>query len=92
MEYILLKRDSIEWNILWDKLSKHPINSNIDEPNIALNNEETWQYVGSYRKGDKLISHLRHRCHPITNKVYNFNFEHSIDFDIESIDVSKKIR
>jgi hypothetical protein len=92
MDFVIIKRDSQEWINLWDKLSNHPINENIEEPNIALNNGETWQYLGTYKNKDKLISEFRHRNHPAYNNVQKVVFEHDKDFDMSCIEVSKKVK
>jgi hypothetical protein len=92
MDFVILKRDSQEWINLWDKLSKHPINENIEEPNIALNNGESWQYLGTYKNKDKLISEFRHRKHPAYNNIQKVVFEHDKDFDMSCIEVSKKVK
>lgn len=66
MEFILIEQDSNEWNYIWEWLEKHPINENLDEPSVALNNNEAWQYTGSFRQGDDVIHTVRHKDHPRT--------------------------
>jgi hypothetical protein len=64
MEMILIKRDSQEWNNMWDNLAIHPINEGIEEPSVALNESEGWQYMGSFRQDNRIIHEFRHRNHP----------------------------
>jgi hypothetical protein len=92
MEFVILKRDSQEWINLWDRLSNHPINNGIEEPNVALNNGESWEYMGTYKNGDKLISEFRHRIHPAYDNIQRVVFEHDDDFDMDCIELSKKIK
>ena len=69
MEFVLLKIGSPEWERIWNWLENHPLNRGLEQPSIALNENEGWQYVGSYRLKDKLISDFRHRKHPLTGKL-----------------------
>lgn len=69
MELILLKEGSPEWEYAWNWLSSHPINNGLENPDIALNNNEAWQYIGSYRHDMQVIHEFRHRCHPVTGEV-----------------------
>jgi len=68
MELILIKPNSLEWDFMWNWLASHPINEGIEEPSIAINNSEAWQYLGSFREGKRIIHEFRHRSHPKTNK------------------------
>jgi hypothetical protein len=91
MEFILIKRESIEWEYLWNKLSEHPINEGLEEPSIALNEGEAWEYTGSYKQGDEVVHSLRHRLHPKTNYVVNVSYKGSEGFTADQIQVSKKV-
>jgi hypothetical protein len=53
-----------------------------------LNNNEQWQYVGTYKKGNKAISDMRHRLHPVTNRLEILSIEH----DITDEGIEKKFR
>lgn len=77
MEYVLIKPDSEEWNEMWEEVKNHPINDNIENPTLALNMGEAWQYMGSYKKNGIVISDFRHRCHPKTDNLYRFSYEHT---------------
>lgn len=90
MDIIFVKQDSIEWNAMWDYLSKHPINEGLEYPKIAYNNGESWQYMGSFKQGDKIIAEFRHRKHPKTQNVYKVLFNHSVSDD--SIDKVIKVK
>lgn len=68
MEIILIKTDSAEWVRMWEWLGNHPLNAKLDEPTVALNNDEVWQYMGSYKQGPDVVHEFRHRYHPITGK------------------------
>jgi hypothetical protein len=91
MDMILLKKDSTEWNAMWEKLENHPINEGLTEPRIADNDGEQWQYMGSYRQGDKLIHDFRHRNHPKTLDVYKVTFNGN-QVDAEQIEKTIRIK
>ena len=63
MELILIKQDSAEWNYMWDKLASHPINEGIEDPSLAINEGEGWQYMGSLKQNERVIHQFRHRKH-----------------------------
>ena len=90
MELVILKRESAEWNSMWERLSQHPINVGLEDPIVALNNGEAWQYMGSNKQGDIVIHSFRHRVHPVTNKRENISFYASEDFTSDQIE--KKIK
>jgi hypothetical protein len=58
---------------MWNWLENHPINNGLDEPSLALNENEGWQYMGSFKQGNKVIHEFRHRNHPKTNSVITLN-------------------
>lgn len=70
-----------EWDYMWDWLSKHPINDNVAEPTLAFNNNEAWQYMGTFRQDNRYIHNLRHRCHPTTNSVRTLYLSASDNFN-----------
>lgn len=91
MKLVLIKQDSAEWNYMWDLVRNHPINESIEEPTIALNNGEAWQYMGSYRQDDKVIHTFRHRNHPKTNRRYDLTLHSSKGLTDEQIQKEKRL-
>ena len=85
MEVILIKTDCEEWKFIHKWLSEHPLNQNLPEPNIALNEGEYWQYICSFRHNDKVIHQLRHLHHPYTHRVESISVNASEAFNEESI-------
>lgn len=77
MELILIEPESPEWNYMWEWLANHPINDNLEEPSVALNENEGWQYMGSFKQDDKVIHEFRHRNHPITHTVQSLKLKAS---------------
>lgn len=69
MEYILITPEGIEWNYMWDWLAVHPINEGFEDPSTVLHENQTWQYLGSYRSGERMIHSFRHWLHPRTNRT-----------------------
>ena len=69
MEMILIKIGSPEWDYMWNWIAEHPLNKDNEQPTVCLNNDEAWQYMGSYIQKDKAIHEFRHRNHPLTNRV-----------------------
>lgn len=92
MDIVFLKKDSAEWSTMWDFLVKHPINEGLQYPNIAYNEGEQWQYMGSYKQGDKVIHDFRHRNHPKTQNVYKVTFVASDEFTDDQIDKTIKVK
>lgn len=85
MKLVLIEIDSIEWNYMWNWLSNHPINKDLEEPSIALNEGESWQYMGSLKQGDRLIHQFRHRNHPVTQNIQSVSLEASSGMTPEQI-------
>lgn len=73
MELILIEPNSPEWDYMWDWIAKHPINNGIENPTAALNQEESWQYMGSFKQDNRVIHSFRHRCHPFDNTRKDLN-------------------
>ena len=92
MELVLIKQDSPEWEYMWGFLDSHPINEGIEEPRVALNEGEAWQYMGSFKQEDKVIHEFRHRYHPTTLNRYNLKFKASENFTNEQIEKTLKIK
>lgn len=90
MELILIKPNSSEWEFMWKWLEDHPINKDIVEPSIALNNGEAWQYMGSWQNGDRIIHSFRHRKHPVTNYIQNVSVQGSESFTPDQIEKTYK--
>lgn len=91
MEFILIEQDSNEWNYIWEWLAMHPINTGLDEPSVALNNQESWQYMGSYKQDEKVVHSLRHRCHPRTQARMDLSLFASDGLKPDEIKKSYKI-
>ena len=91
---ILLKKDSSEWNWMWDKLADHPLNEGIPEPMVALNStsNEAWQYMGSFRNNKDVIHEFRHRSHPKDNERHYYKFNCSDTFDDADIETCTPIK
>jgi hypothetical protein len=92
MDIVIVEQDSQEWEYIWDYVSNHPINEGVENPKLALNSGEVWQYMGSYRQGDKVIHSVRHRFHPRDNKRKDMNFYASNKFNEEQISKIIKVR
>jgi len=92
MELILIKQDSPEWEYMWNFLANHPVNEGLEEPKVALNEDEAWQYMGSFKHEDKVIHEFRHRYHPVTMNRYNLKFNASKEFTNEQIEKTIKIK
>jgi len=78
MEFILLEVNSPSWNYIWDFVENHPINDGIELPKSALNNGYQWEYMGSYKQGNNVISKIIHKSHPKTQELYTINISHEI--------------
>jgi len=65
---IIVKRDSDEWNYMWEYVATHPLNEGLPDTSIAMNQGEAWQYMGSFKQDSKVIHEFRHRFHPKTQK------------------------
>lgn len=79
MNMILIKRDSKEWNLMWEWLASHPLNEGLEDPAVALNKDcgEQWQYMGSYGGNDgSVVSEFRHRAHPLDGSRKYLKMKH----------------
>jgi len=85
MELVLINPSSPEWAFMWTWLEAHPINNGITESSTATNEGESWQYMGSYMQGEKVLHTFRHRHHPVTNDVKNVSVAASETFTKEQI-------
>ena len=92
MEMIFIKKDTAEWEHIWNFVANHPINEGIDEPRLAINEGEGWQYMGSYKNGKQIIHEVRHRFHPRTLDVYKLSFNGSESFTDDQTEKTIKIK
>lgn len=91
MDFILIERESPEWQYMWEWLAQHPINEGITEPTVAEYHGEAWQYMGSVKQGDKAVHSFRHRNHPRTNLRYNLELASSATFTPDQIKVKQSL-
>jgi hypothetical protein len=93
MEFVLIKIQSEAWNEMWDWLKAHPINSGLELPDLALNPETNsgWQYIGSYKNRNKVISEFIHQKHPVTQKPEKVSYSHSNEVGPDQIQLTRKI-
>jgi hypothetical protein len=94
MEMVLIKIGSDEWNYMWNWLKTHPLNSDQEDPYTAMHPEtkECWQYMGSYKNGNRVLHELRHRNHPLTNKVEKLSVNASNEFNDDNIEKTLKMK
>ncbi len=85
MELALIDPKSKEWEYMWEWLEKHPINKGLDNPSLALNEGEAWQYLGSYKQKERVVHSFRHRLHPITKGIKNLSVSASKELTPEQI-------
>ncbi len=91
MDLVVFKKDSKEWDFIWQWLEEHPINEGLEEPKVALNEGEAWQHMGCFRNENKVICEFRHRNHPVTNNLYTTSVSMN-EFDENSIEKTIKIK
>jgi hypothetical protein len=92
MDIVIVEQGSPEWDDMWNKLNDHPLNEGLEQPKTAVNNGEAWQYMSTYRQGDKCLHEFRHRCHPRTNKIEKIVFTASDKFTDDQINKVIKVR
>lgn len=90
MELILIEPNSTEWDYMWQWLNDHPINKDIEQPSLAMNEGEAWQYMGSFKQNERVIHQFRHRFHPVTQGRKDLSVKASDTFTKEQI--SKQFR
>lgn len=78
MEMILLNPQSSEWDFIWQWLEDHPLNEGLEDKKLAKNENEGWQYMGSWRQGENVVSEFRHRNHPLTQSMHNLSVSHTV--------------
>lgn len=91
MDIIFFKRDTAEWDFIWQWLEDHPINEGLEDPKSAINDGEAWQYMGTFRHDDSVVSEFRHRKHPATNSLYVASVS-LINYNEDSIEKIVKIK
>jgi hypothetical protein len=77
MEMLIVKQNSQEWDWMWEYVAAHPINEDIQEPSVAINEGESWQYMCSFKHTDKIIHTFRHRLHPRFQRTEHIVFNSS---------------
>ena len=92
MDIVIVERETPEWQFIWDYIAKHPINEGIIAPELSTNNGQTWEYMGSYRQGNKVIHSMRHRSHPRDNQRKDITFHASEKFTNEQISKVIKVK
>ena len=65
-EIYRVKKDSPEWNYMWDELAKNPLNAGQPDPFDCESEGECWQYMDSGYVNNKWVHEFRHRYHPVT--------------------------
>ncbi len=93
MEFVLIKIQSEAWDEMWNWLKVHPINSGLELPDLAPNLETKsgWQYTGSYKHRNRVISEFYHANHPVTQKAEKVSYSHSNEVGPDQIQLTKKI-
>ena len=91
---VLIRIGCNEWHYMWNWLKAHPLNVNYEDPYTVMHPEtkECWQYMGSYKNGNRVLHELRHRNHPLTNKTEKVSVMASKDFTDEEIEKTIKIK
>jgi hypothetical protein len=86
MEMLIIKQNSQEWDWMWEYVAAHPINEDIQEPSVAINERESWQYMCSFKHMDKIIHTFRHRLHPRFQRTEHIVFNSSETLTPEDIE------
>jgi hypothetical protein len=88
MEMVLIKKESKEWEWMWEQVAKHPLNEGLENPSVAYNDGKTWEYIGSYSNIVGLIIHeFRHKKHPSDeSKTTYYKFQASQNIIAEDIE------
>lgn len=92
MELVLIDPNSPEWEYMWGWLEAHPINEGVENPSEALNEGEAWQYMGSFKKGQRIVHEFRHRKHPAIGKNKKLSVAGSESFTVEQIKKTIKLK
>ena len=79
MEQLFIDSEQPEWAYMWGLLAKHPLNAGLEEPRVAENHDETWQYMDTSIYDGEPMHSFRHRCHPRTQDRAELYFPVSHD-------------
>ena len=82
-DILLVPRECEEWDVMWKKLSVHPLNKGLNDPCDADYGGECWQYMESIKRWFGLVHRFRHRLHPGTKKRECIEIRASKGFEIE---------
>lgn len=74
--------DSTEWDYMWEELAKEPINSICVDPSVCLNNNEVYEYMGTFYDGE-ILHNFRHRCHPASDDKFYIDIKPSEAYLVE---------
>lgn len=88
---VFVDRGTAEWDLMWQKLARKRINRSLDEPTVADNYGETWQYMESVPRksrffGTRMLHGFRHRLHPVTGGRVCFWIRASKRFSSDDVD------
>lgn len=67
LEVVFVKPHSPEWDYIWDYVTNHPINKDIEEPRVAQNGSHAWRYMGTTTFKSEAIHTVKHTLHPTIN-------------------------
>ena len=82
--------DSTEWDYMWEELAKEPINSICVDSSVCLNNNEVYEYMGTFYDGE-ILHNFRHRCHPATDDKFYIDIKPSEPYLAEIEKTENKI-
>jgi len=85
----VVQNRSSEWHYMWKMLGDHPINSDLhgkpksdDDPTVAYNEGEMWEYMDTGLHDGEMKHCFRHRFHPKTKTRVYVEFPVSNTFDV----------
>jgi hypothetical protein len=79
---LIVPIESKEWKIMWEKLARHRLNRKIENPHIADNYGDTWQYMESHKSIFGYVHLFRHRLHPKTQRPERVTMKSSFGLNI----------
>lgn len=92
MEFLKVKFETDEWKYMWDFVANHPINEGIENPFEALNENEVWQYMGTFKNKNKYVHEFIHKNHPTTNSSYKIAINGSDNVSEDQFDIRLPIK
>jgi hypothetical protein len=92
MEMVLIKVGSPEWEYMWNWLASNPINEGLKTPSIALNENEAWQYKGSFKQGERMVHSFTHLCHPRHGQRVDLHVQASNEITEDDIHKTLNVR